>query len=284
MAAETWRRDIPQWHNVRESAWASLPDLRVVHGIEGKVLSRAKHIEESASLMLRLPAGWKFSPPVESSTLEMFVIDGSITANGTRLTIGGFVAIPGGKGGVELSAPFGAQVLVFWNQFRTGDCYPDGVSIRNTIAEEWTPVVQPGIPHGTFFKPLRVPYFSEGAFGGPAGNLTLVASLPAFHTHDGEHHEDAWEEIIFLSGDTYFPTRGRGGPGTVTNNPSWFHHGPFGTQRGHVAIMQAVMPLRVILAPLSGGPQAMGNYLDTQPLIDDPLYTDQWRGFQYKRD
>ena len=44
------------------------------------------------------------------------------------------------------------------------------------------------------------------------------------------------------------------------------------------------MPLRVILAPLSGGPQAMGNYLDTQPLIDDPLYTDQWKGFQYKRD
>src|SRR5262245_34757381 len=54
MTAETWRRDVPQWHNVQDSAWASLPDLRVARGVEGKVLSRAKRIEESASVMLRL--------------------------------------------------------------------------------------------------------------------------------------------------------------------------------------------------------------------------------------
>jgi hypothetical protein len=272
---DTWRRDIPQWHNLKDVQEEALSALRVASEVEGRVLSRAKDIEESASLVLRLPAGWAFAPPAESGTLELFVAGGSLSVAGRRLGVGGFVAIPGGCDSAKLTCSSGAEVLVFWNQFRRGDCYPDGhLFVHETAAVEWSPVVAPGMPHGSFFKPLRFPYFSEQGFGGPAGNLTLVASLPSFHTEDGEHHDDTWEELVCLSGDTYFPTRGTGGAGTVINNPAWFEHGPFGTHRGHVVVMQALRPIRINRAPLPGGPQAMEHYLDTQPLFSDPLRTE----------
>ena len=275
---EVWRRDIPQWHDLLGAQWGELPKLRVARGVEGRVASRAADIEESASLMLNLPPGWTFAPPEESGTLELFVVGGSLVAQGQRLEVGGFVAIPGGCAGAHITAPQGAQVLAFWNQFPIGSCYPDGgVHVHDTRQERWTLVEMENIPHGTFFKPLRTPFMGGDGFGGPhSGNLSLIATLPSFHTCDSENHDDAWEEIIGLGGDMCFALRGSGGPGLVVGNPARYDHGPYGTQRGHYAVMHALEPIRVNFSHRDGYGEAMDHYHATEPLFGDQHWVHDW--------
>jgi hypothetical protein len=283
MQEKTWRRDAPHWHNVAQAPWESLPGPRIAGGVEGRLISRGDDADGSATMMLRLPPGWTFARAPEPGALELFIVAGGMIVEGEQLGVGGFIGIPPGSGTVELGSDTGADLIVFWNpQFRSGDCYPDGqLRVVRTWREEWIPVEVPELPHGVFFKPLRIPYFSEAGFGGVAGNLTLVASLPSMHTEDAEHHEETWEELVCLTGDTFFPGRGSGGPGTVINNPAYFEHGPFGTQRGHIALMHALRPLRIIRAHLPGGPETMEYYLDTEPMLAEPLRTEQWSELSY---
>ncbi|MGW5106014.1 cupin domain-containing protein [Nocardia sp. NPDC004123] len=275
---ENHRRDIPNWYNIGTVEWGAVRGPRIANGVDGKLISRSEDADGSATLLLELPAGWRFKQPAETGTLEIFVTAGGLSVDGERVGTGGFVAVPSDCGTVELSSESGAQLLVFWNpQFGRENCYPDGVpQRRDTWSEPWLPVDVPGM-HGVFYKPLRFPFVgNEGEFGSDCGSLVLLCSLPGVCTADQEHHEDTWEELLCLSGDLFFAGRGLGDAGTVINNPAWYEHGPYGTQRGQFAISQALRPLTINLTHRPGGPQAVEHYRATNSLFAPLLTTETW--------
>lgn len=275
---ETWRRDIPQWHNMGDIAWGPTKGPRIAHGHDARLVSRSSDTDGSATLVQRVPANWTYSQPADGGTLEMMILSGGLTIDGEPLGAGGFVAVPPTCGTVEFASAEGAEFLVFWNpELDTKACYPDGaLQRRDTWSEPWVAIDVPDM-HGVFFKDLRVPSATvPGRFGGPGGSLMLLYSLPGIGTEGREHHDDTWEEILCLSGDIYFTERGLGVGGTVISNPAYYEHGPYTTQRGHFGIAQTVRPLPMTFTPRPGGPQLMRNYQRTASLLEPTLRTEGW--------
>lgn len=272
--SEYWDRDAPQWYNLQDLRPEPLnTGPRTLHGQQGRLLSRYRNEPDgSATYQVTVAPGWRAVDRSEAF-VEIFVTTGSIVAGGVRLGPGGFVAIPRGSGDVEMSSAAGADLIVFYNpQLESGACYPDGkVRIRNVFEEEWTRYDIPNIPSGQLIKSLRDPDSNLGkVHGGEAGMVRLFHLPPGFRIPDAENHGDAWEEMIFFSGDLVMGERGFGQAGTVLENPPWFQHGPFGTQRGCFMILQVLERHDTNRMHTEGGPEYVDDYLRTEAHFAPP--------------
>jgi hypothetical protein len=266
-----WRREDPQWYNVCDLPWTAVDGPRLAHGVEGRLLSRSA-TDDGASLMLRLPPGWTLREPADEGSLELFLVHGSLTVDGTTVGAGGFVAVPRGCGTVELASETGADLFAFWNpRLPVEHCYGGQLRVTRTWQEDWLPYELPGLRHGIMYKPLRVPDVATGPLhGGPGGMLRLHLLTPGFNSPDQEYHHDCWEEIIFVSGDLLMPGRGFGGPGTLLNNPADYEHGPYCTSRGSVMLTHTVAPMPTSYTRMPGGPETIEHYLDTTSVLEPP--------------
>lgn len=278
-AAQRWRRDTPQWFNVHELAWETGGEPRIAFGVESRLISRAAGSDGSATMMLRLPAGWRLSQPSHEATVELLVLGGDLSVEGRRQGAGGFVAISPGCGDAELSSEGGAEVLLFHNPELTAEhCYGGELHTLETWAIDWTPFVQAADQrHGLMYKSLRVPDVTAGTVhGGPGGMLRLVLIVPGYTSPEHEYHEDSWEEIVFLSGDIVMPNRGVGHAGTVLCNPASVEHGPYASQRSSVMVCHGLNPQPTTYTSLPGAQEAMAHYLRTESLLDGRLETERW--------
>lgn len=282
-----WMRDQPQWFNVHDLAWDRHRDIRLAHGVESRLVSRDEAAGGSTTLMVRVPAGWRLVQPSEEATIELLIIEGDVSAEGTRHGAGGFIAISPGGGAVELSSQGGAQLLVFYNPGLTADhCYGGGLHTLQTWSTDWTPFIQASDQrHGLMYKSLRTPDVTCGhTHGGPGGMLRLVLVLPGYTSPEHEYHEDSWEELIFLSGDLVMPNRGVGYAGTVLCNPASLEHGPYATQRSSVMVCHGLNPQPTAYTSLPGSQEAMAHYLDTESLFDTRHETQPWSERHSERD
>jgi hypothetical protein len=272
-------RSDPQFFSVYEMDWRHGTGPDIIGGLNTRALSQDAD-SGSSTYMAQLPAGWKFNEEADEATIEMFVLEGDITANGQRVGAGGFVAIPKHCGPCELSSEAGAQVYLWWTPiWPDGYYYDSAVYVAKVWQLPWVASEMPGIQHGIMHKSLRVPDPAGGAeHGGPAGLLRFIIQVPGFHDHRQEFHHACWEEIIWLSGDFLMPERGFCGPGTYLSNPPDHVHGVMMTQRGNIELIHTSTPIGVEFSPYPSGEELTAHYLDSTSWLEDPLAkTEEWK-------
>src|SRR5262245_33975272 len=168
--ATRWSREEPQFFNVYSLDWEQERDLRILHGLDTRLLSRDLQTG-AATFMARLPPGWQATEDGNDAGLEAFVLEGDLSVEGLRLGAGGFAALPREAGECELSTEVGAQVYVFSNPgVRAPEAYGGQLHATGVWQEQWVLGDVPGLRNGRLYKPLRIPdTVSDGFHGGPGG-------------------------------------------------------------------------------------------------------------------
>lgn len=258
----------PQFFNIFEQPWRTLDGVEAAHGLETRLISRDTDTG-AATFMSRLPAGWMHTASNRDGTLELFVLDGSLTVDGEGVVTSGVIALPQGAEPRTLGAPAGAQVLAFWS--------PGLPSIEAKItsvqAEPWVETEMPHMQHSSYHKSLRTPDIAEGDLhGGPGGVLRFVLIVPSLGTEQEEVHHACWEELIVLRGDLVMPERGYAAAGTYLANPPDFWHGPWTSHGGNLHLVQTVVPVGIEYRDYPGGPELMGDHVDTTSWVEQPAH------------
>ena len=70
---------------------------------------------DAQTFLVETSPGWKSRQDASHGSIEFFVLRGDLTANGSRVGASGYVHLPQGGGGGELSSEAGALCVVFWN-------------------------------------------------------------------------------------------------------------------------------------------------------------------------
>ena len=239
-----WDRSEPQFFDVWDLGWEKASDLEFFSGVEIRTMSKDPDTG-AGTYMVRFPPEWSHEVTGEDATMEMFIVDGAITANGQRLGAGGFVAVPKNHGPADLETEGGAQAYVFWNTEWQDDYYYDNqVQIDKVWEKDWILTEMPGLLPGIMHKSLRWPDANEGLFhGGPNGMLRFIMITPGFGDPRQEVHWDSWEENVWLSGDWLMPGRGLCAAGSFLANPAGLKHGPVFTSKGSLLIAHCNAPI-----------------------------------------
>ena len=267
-------REDPQFYNAYELPWASSPgEHEFTHGLETRVLS-CNSRTGATTYMVRIPAGWRRTINADQETIEMFVMEGDITANDRTIGSTGWMALPQLCGPIKLSSQAGAVLYVWATPDLPLPTYTSGVKDSQVWNEPWTIVEMDQVRHGLMFKPLRTPDAASGALhGGPGGFIRMTLMTPGFAEPRHEVHHNCWEEIIVLKGDLLMHDRGLQAPGTYLGNPASLWHAPFATQGGCLILIHCDAPMDVEFRNYPGGYQALRDYVEGSSWIDDPVCT-----------
>ena len=271
-----WRRTEPQFFDIFALDWKRGIGPALTHGVDARLVTRDEGTEAS-TLMVSIPPGWRHVEQGTDGTLEIFVLEGDLSADGKSVGCTGFVVIPLGCGPVELSSVTGCQAYVWLEPTLPVDYYYDGgqLQVRKIWQEPWTPSVMPGLQHGIMHKSLRLPDPAGGlVHGGPGGMLRLVLMAPGFGETRQEVHHDCWEEIIWLSGDFLMPGRGLHKAGSLLNNPAELPHGGLTTQKGTVMLLHCNAPMGADFVPVPHGQAMVDKYLDNASWLAEPEHRD----------
>ncbi len=271
-----WDRDEPQFFDIFELPWREVAEIEIARGVEGRLISKDQRTG-AATAMLQLPAGWAATDSGRDATLELFVLDGDLTIDGTTVGAGGVVAVPRGRGGARLSSHGGANVYAFSEPGLPADYYyPDkAVHVTRVWQEPWLMTEMPELRHGIMHKSLRYPDPASGlCHGGPGGMLRFILMTPGFGETRQEVHHDCWEEIIWLSGDFLMPGRGLHKAGSLLNNPAELPHGGLTTQKGTVMLLHCNAPMGADFVPVPHGQAMVDKYLDNASWLAEPEHRD----------
>jgi hypothetical protein len=266
----------PECFNIYELPWQRGEGPALVADAEVRSLSHDPETG-SASLMVRLPAGWEATVSDDDVVVELFVLEGDLSANGDQVGTAGFIAVPKGHGSCRLSSNGGAQAYLWWSPGeRLEGCYVDGIQVRRTWEEEWIPGDMPGLKNVRMYKPLRMPDPStEATHGCPGGILHIIGHHPGLRWPDKEVHNNCWEEVFYIRGDNLMPDRGLLGPGTYLGNPQGFVHGVIISQTGVLQIRHTGGPVDLELFDYAGGNPLIERFLEGGSWIHDPV-TEPW--------
>ncbi len=260
-----WNRDEAQFFNIFDLPWRAENDLAMFHGLDSRLVTKDPS-SSSRTYMVHVPGGWSHTEQAEDGSLEIFVYEGDMTGNGTRVGAGGYLAVPRGGGTLEMSSANGAHLLVFWNENVRAEDYYDGQPFVSSVwRESWVSTEMPELNHGIMHKSLRWPDPSGGdRHGGPAGMIRFILMTPGFGETRQEAHHETWEEVIFLHGDLLIPQRGVHGAGTLLNNPPDLLHGGLITQKGGILLLHCDHPMDVEFTCLTHGQQIADDYRDME--------------------
>ncbi len=276
-----WDRNQPQFYNVWDLDWETINDFSFFEGIEARTISKNPDTG-AGSFMVKFPPGWSHKATGDDATLEMFIIDGDVTANGQRLGAGGFIAVPKKLGPADLASEGGAQAYVFWNTDWVDDFYYDNqVEIVKVWEKDWIPSVMPGLRHGIMHKSLRWPDPHGGEFhGGPGGMVRFIMMAPGFGEPRQEVHWDCWEEMVWLTGDLLMPERGMHAAGSYLSNPPDLKHGPLLTAKGSLLLLHCDKPMGAEFHDLQDadgeevGTALKAAFLDGESWLKQPQHAD----------
>ena len=218
----------------------------------------------------------------DEATVEIFVVEGDLTADGRTLGAGGYAAVPKGRGPLELSSAGGFQAYVFWNPvWADGYYYDDQPYVAKVWEIDWILTEMPGLRHGIMHKSLRRPDPAEGLFhGGPGGMLRFIHMAPGFGEPRQEVHWDTWEEMVWLAGDLLMPERGMHAPGSFLANPPGLKHGPLLTARGSLLMLHCDAPMGAQFYELTSdegeevGAELVRSFHDGESWLETPRHTD----------
>lgn len=241
--SEHWRRDKPSHYNFLALDRSPIKQLDAVGGLNGALMSHDLH-SGAMTFVVEVPHGWRTKQDAEDGTLEIFMLRGDIALDGTSVGSGGIVNLPQSCGGGELTAEGDGLALVFWNPNLPAFSSPYTVSsIRRVWDIPWEDSLGEGV-HGELHKSLRTPDFTGGGFDGGPGGFLRIAHLEPHLQAPLEHvHDECWEEIIFLSGDTLLANEGICAPGSVVSHPQNWWHAPFATRTGAIILNHTDAPM-----------------------------------------
>lgn len=276
-----WDRNEPQFFDVWSLDWGSTNDFEFFHGIETRTMSKDPDTG-AGTYMVKIPKGWTYRVTADDATLEMFIVDGDVTANGQALGAGGFVAVPKKQGPVDLSSNGGAQAYVFWNtEWTDGYYYDNQPEIVKVWEKDWIITEMPGLRHGILHKSLRWPDPTGGTHhGGPNGMLRFILMAPGFGEPRQEVHWDCWEEMVWLNGDLLMPERGLHAAGSFLANPSGLKHGPLLTSKGSLLMLHCDAPMGAEFHDLHDGDgndigqDLKASFQDGESWLSRPSHTD----------
>ncbi len=243
-------RQVAQFFRINDVPPAILSEPAPLRGCSGRLLSHNPDTGQRTA-SVEIPAGWSGRVGGDGGTLELVILEGSLTIDGRQLGAGGFMAVPTGCAPLAASCHRPAQGVAIWSpHFAPGDYYDSRPRIVRTVDLPWEPTVfpaelqAPGRLHGVWSKSLRLPDPVRGdVHGGPKGLLRIVNLVSGFvGDHRQESHPGCWEEIIWLSGDFFMPGTGRQAAGSYVGNPSFHRHGPLLTQRGCILLVHTDAP------------------------------------------
>jgi hypothetical protein len=236
-------RDEPLFLDVWNQPLVPYPDIAFAHRLDVRVASRRPD-GTAVTMLVDLPPRWR-AADVSEGTLELFVVDGAISADGRALGSGGYVAVPAGVN-AELGTPAGARVLAFWNA--------DSV-IDAACVSLWD------VLRSSTEAKLRT---TDGNGDGPAGWLFFAIVKAGFWSPE-EHVHEGWEENILLRGDLLMPTPDRGvmTPGFDLANPPGFWHGPMTSKGGALFLIHTDEPQTVEYRTSSVPADVLTEYLET---------------------
>lgn len=243
---EHWRRDNPTFYNFLslEQSVCDAPDL--IGGLHGALMSRDTK-SSAETFVLNIAPGWSARTDACDASIEFFILSGDLALGGERVGAGGYIHLPQGCGGGELSSQSGARLLAFWNPNLPSFPYPyTRKRIVGTHAIDWQNSV-PGA-HGVMHKSLRLPDLTpatpeSGFDGGPGGYLRFQFIAPDMIA-EGEHvHHECWEEIILLQGDVFLVNEGQMGIGSVVSHPQEWYHAPFTSRGGALILVHTDAPM-----------------------------------------
>lgn len=273
-------RDVAQFFRIDDvpPAAASVPEPLV--GCSERLLSHNPRTRQR-TLLTDIPAGWSAPLGGDGGTLELLILEGSLTVDGRRLGAGGFVALPTGCDQLLVTAREAARGVVIWSPHFAPDDYYDSVPrVVRTVDLPWEPTVfpaelqTPGRLHGVWSKSLRLPDPVRGdVHGGPRGLLRIVVLVSGFvGDHRQESHPGCWEEIIWLAGDFFMPGTGRQAAGSYVGNPSFHKHGPLLTQRGCILLVHTDAPADFCFHEPPMTDELIGSYMDGVSWLEDPAH------------
>jgi hypothetical protein len=258
----------PQFFNIFEQPWRSLDEIEVTHGLETRLISHDTNTG-AATFMSRLPSRWAHHARATDGTLELFVLEGTLTVDDDPIVTSGVVTLPQGTEPRKLGAPDGAQVLGFWSPGLPAT-EPRVTSVQE---ESWIETEMPHMQHSSYHKSLRIPDPGEGELhGGPGGVLRFVLIVPSLGSRQEEVHHACWEEIIVLRGDLMMPERGYAAPGTYIANPPDYWHGPWTSHGGNLHLVHTATPVGIEYRDYPGGPELVDDYVDTTSWVEQPAH------------
>ncbi len=274
-------RDDPQFFQLDDVGWGPVVGLAGLQHCSGRALS-ANAETGQITVMIKAPSGWSATNSAELGLLEIFVLEGDLTAGASTVGTGGFLAVPKGSEPVELSSVAGFQAIAFWSpQIARHSYYGGAIQVTRMWDIPWTGTEFPGEIedssrlHGVLSKSLRWPDpIVDGVHGGPNGLLRIVSMAPGFVGDlRAECHPGCWEEIIWLEGDFLMPGIGRPVSGSYLGNPADHAHGPLFSQRGAVLLVHTDAPAGFCFhdPPVSDG--LVQDYLDGRSLLAEPVHT-----------
>lgn len=244
---------------------AAAPEVELARGLQVQVASRYAD-GRGYSLVAALPAGWTATERAADGTLELFVLEGEVAAEGQAVRGGGFLQVSKGAGPVRLAAgAAGARVVLLWHA--TLPVLHEGWRVTSAWDAPWEVTVLDGFPAGAMHKTLRLPDAAEpGAHGAANGFVRLVMPGPGWLSLDKEKHQ-CWEENILLRGDMLMPMPGRGvlRPGINLSNPCDFWHGPMATKGGALFLVHCDAPMDVVYRPHPETAAELRAYLEEAP-------------------
>ncbi|MCY3785885.1 MAG: DUF4437 domain-containing protein [bacterium] len=273
-------RRVAQFFQIDDVPPAPVSEPGQLAGCDGRLLSGDPATGQQ-TLLLEMPAGWSAPVGGGGGTLELLILEGSLTVDGRRLGAGGFAALPTGCGPLVVTVREAARSVAVWSpHFGPSDYYDSRPRVVRTVDLPWEPTVfpaelqAPGRLYGVWSKSLRLPDPVRGDLhGGPKGLLRIVVLVSGFvGDHRQESHPGCWEEIIWLAGDFFMPGTGRQAAGSYVGNPSHHRHGPLLTQRGCILLVHTDAPADFCFHEPPVPESLISAYMDGVSWLEDPVH------------
>src|SRR5262249_6009458 len=146
-------REAPRFVDTRTLAWHVGGAPRVVAGAEHRMLAQDASTG-SATLLARLPPGWRSSDPGGEATTDLLGLGGGRSLHGATLGPGAATPLRRGGGAEERGSENGGEALVIVPP--TLAVPADASRLVTSIwAEPWQEGRLTGLPYGRRFKSLR---------------------------------------------------------------------------------------------------------------------------------
>ncbi len=269
MRNEHWRRENPQFYTYMDLPRERVNDLPVAAGLDGSLMSRDSH-SAAESWLVDIPTGWRRNADDAVGSIEFFLLRGDLALEGEKVGPSGYVHIPQGCGGGELTSEAGALAFLYWNPHMPA--FPPPYTV-NRVVQSHKAAWRQSVPtsHSILHKALRLPDpHGDGYEGGPGGHLRMEYVAPGMATPFEHNHHECFEELFILEGDCFIADEGVLGPGSAVGHPQEFWHGPFASRRGCLFLVHTDAPM--------GVPWGIREYPNQQEICDAYLAEAPWDG------
>jgi hypothetical protein len=212
-----------RWHDVGDG-WLS--------GCDGKIL-RALDDGSMRSALVRLQPGHAgVAIDAASSTVQGFVLSGTITLGGTVLVAGGFFVIPSGADLPGLVSEVGAELIVIFDDAAIGPARAAEAVLLTSAYD-----VEPIVP---VIDGVRLDGFARRVLweDPDTGADTRLLTVPAGFEGKGPNWHPVHEEIFCLEGDIGPDDSRLMVPGTYLHNPAYGVHGYHEHSKGGATILE----------------------------------------------